>query len=495
MTQAGLETQVVDQDALDSTIARLRQSNTALPTFSQLRDPETIPQPIIDSLMDISPDEPDPLNLFRVHWHNDRATGGLKEVPDHVVLPPELTGVPSPIIVLFGDTFPMIRAHKVLPAYACLVPRLVSGQFDPEKHRAVWPSTGNYCRGGVAISRILDCRGVAVLPEGMSQERFDWLEDWVVERSDIIRTPGTESNVKEIYDACAQLAQDPENVIFNQFSEFGNYLVHFEVTGAAMAKVFETVKAANPSLQLSAFVATSGSAGTLAAGDYLKEQFGSAIAVAEPVECPTLLYNGYGEHNIQGIGDKHIPYIHNAMNTDFIIGVSDSSSDALNVLFNTEAGRSFLTDRKAFAPQLVEETLGRLGLSSIANILAAIKLSKYLKLSSNDALITVATDSAQMYGTEREKAMSSAFGGHFDDLDAAETFGRHLAATDTADVAELSMQDRERVFNLGYFTWVEQQGVDFNSFVERKNQSFWKNLRALLPQWDAMIEDINRSWL
>ena len=102
----------------------------------------------------------------------------------------------------------MIGAHKVLAAYACLVPRLVTGQFDPAQDRAVWPSTGNYCRGGVAISRILGCRGVAVLPAGMSQERFDWLERWVADPADIIRTPGTESNVKEIYDKCAELARD-----------------------------------------------------------------------------------------------------------------------------------------------------------------------------------------------------------------------------------------------------------------------------------------------
>ena len=100
-------------------------------------------------------------------------------------------------------------------------PRLVSGRFDPTRQRAVWPSTGNYCRGGVAISKIIGCRGVAVLPAGMSAERFEWLERWVAEPGDIVRTPGTESNVKEIYDACAELARDPANEIVNQFSGLG----------------------------------------------------------------------------------------------------------------------------------------------------------------------------------------------------------------------------------------------------------------------------------
>ncbi len=132
----------------------------------------------------------------------------------------------------------------------CLVPRLVSGPFrSRRRNSAIWPSTGNYCRGGVAISRILGCRGVAVLPEGMSRERFDWLEQWVADPADIIRTPGTESNVKEIYDKCAELARDPHNVILNQFSEFANYLIHYHLHRAARStRVFSDVQARDPRL-------------------------------------------------------------------------------------------------------------------------------------------------------------------------------------------------------------------------------------------------------
>jgi cysteine synthase len=187
-----------------------------------------------------------------------------------------------------------------------MVPRLVTGAFDPAHHRAVWPSTGNYCRGGIAISRILGCRGVAVLPEGMSRERFAWLEQWTDKPDDIVRTQGTESNVKEIYDKCHELAADPQNVILNQFSEFANYLGHYLCTGAAIESVVEDVRRADPQASLRAFIAATGSAGTLAAGDYLKERHGSQIAAVEALECPTMLLNGYGEHNIQGIGDKHI---------------------------------------------------------------------------------------------------------------------------------------------------------------------------------------------
>ena len=277
----------------------------------------------------------DAANLFRVHWFNGADRTSRVDLPGHLVVPPELTGIDATIVLAFGNRFPMIGAHKVQAAYACLAPRVVTGQFDPTAHRAIWPSTGNYARGGVAISRIMGCRGVAVLPENMSRERFEWLEAWVNDPEDIVRTPGSESNVKEIYDACAQLERDPTNVVLNQFCEFGNHLAHRLATGRAI----EALCAAHGDKRLRAFVSASGSAGTLAAGDALKERFGSLTVAVEALECPTLLRNGFGEHNIQGIGDKHVPYIHNVMSTDVVTAVSDRSTDALDVLFNTPEGQ------------------------------------------------------------------------------------------------------------------------------------------------------------
>src|SRR3990170_499214 len=230
----------------ERTVGRFREAGIVLPTFEQLAEPSKIPQRILDDLAGVDPDAPHPLNLFRVHWFNGADRRSRIDVPEHAVLPPELTGVDARIIVALGDRFPMIGAHKVLAAYACLVERLVTGGFDPTTQRAVWPSTGNYCRGGVAISRIMGCRGVAVLPEGMSRERFEWLQEWVAEPEDVIRTPGTESNVREIYEECARLALDDANVILNQFSEFGNHLVHYACTGRALDHVLEDVAASHP---------------------------------------------------------------------------------------------------------------------------------------------------------------------------------------------------------------------------------------------------------
>ena len=481
--------ELVDPAALDRTIERLREARIALPTFAQLADPELIPPTVREALPGVGADDADPLNLFRVHWYNGASRVDVVDVPEHLVLPRELTGVDARIVVALGDRFPLIRAHKVLAAYGCLAPRLVSGQFDPTRQRAVWPSTGNYCRGGVAISRLMGCRGVAVLPEGMSRERFEWLAEWVTDPGDIVRRPGTESNVKEIYDECKELSTDPDNVILNQFSEFGNYLVHYLATGAALERVFESLLEHEPGLELRAFVCATGSAGTIAAGDYLKERFGSLIVVCEALECPTLLYNGFGEHNIQGIGDKHVPLIHNVMNTDVALAVSDRATDRLGVLLGTDVGRGHLGKRGV--TDAVLEELPSLGLSSICNVLGAIKTAKYYGLGPDDVVVTVATDGAAMYGSEREIALGRYFPQGFDEVAAAEVFGEHLLGTATDHFQELGRRGRERIFNLGYYTWVEQQGVSVEDFEARRDPGFWAVIRELVPAWDDLIDDIN----
>jgi cysteine synthase A len=479
-----------DAEVLERTVGRFREAGIALPRFDQISDPGRVPGHVRERLASVGPDEPHPLNLFRVHWFNDSSRTGTVPVPEHVVLPRELTGVDAPIVVALGDRFPMIGAHKVLAAYGCLAPRVVEGGFDPTRDRAVWPSTGNYCRGGVAISRLMGCHGVAVLPEGMSRERFAWLEQWVSDPADIIRTPGTESNVKEIYDRCHELELDPTNVIFNQFAEFGNYVAHYLATGAALERIFEALHADRPSLRLHAFVSATGSAGTIAAGDYLKERLGTRIVAAEALECPTLLSNGFGEHNIQGIGDKHVPYIHNVMNTDVVVAVSDRATDRLGVLFGTDQGRAHLAGRRGVSDAVLAQ-LPSLGLSSICNVLGAIKTAKYYDLGPEDVVVTVATDGAAMYHSERELALAKYFPAGFDEVAAAEVVGEHLLGAATDHLRELTHEERVRIFNLGYFTWVEQQGVPVDEFVARRDRAFWRSISARATEWDEAIDEFN----
>jgi cysteine synthase len=464
-----------------------------LPTFAELAEPAGTPRPIRGRLSGVDPDAPHPANLYRVNWFNDVQRTGQVSTPVFIELPPTFTGVRARVVLALGATFPMIRAHKVLAAYACLAPRLAAGRFDPTRRRAVWPSTGNYCRGGVAISRILGCRGVAVLPAGMSEERFDWLSQWVTAPEDIVRTPGSESNVKEIYDKCAELARDPANEIVNQFSEFGNYLAHWRCTGPALEKVFEALRASSPDLRLAGFVSASGSAGTLAAGDYLKARHGTRIAAVEAVECPTLLESGYGEHNIQGIGDKHVPLIHNVMNTDLVIGVSDRATDGLNAVFNTDEGRAYLGRRLGLDPEAAR-MLGWLGLSSIANVLGAIKMAKHCRLDAGDVVVTVATDGHELYRSELRRYLERRHNqGDMTEAIAAELTGEHLLGAGTEHVLDATERERRRIFNLGYFTWVEQQGIALADFDRRKSQDFWRDLHALVPQWDEMITAFNRD--
>ncbi|HMK10039.1 MAG TPA: pyridoxal-phosphate dependent enzyme [Acidimicrobiales bacterium] len=485
MTTFGLETDVVDPAARDRAVERFRAAGIALPTFAQLADPALAPNSVRSRLERIGPDEADPANLFRVHWFNAADRRSSVEVPGHLVVPPTLSGVECTIVLILGNRFPMIGAHKVQAAYACLAPRVVTGQLDPTVHRAIWPSTGNYARGGVAISRLMGCRGVAVLPENMSRERFEWLEQWVSDPADIVRTPGSESNVKEIYDACAELARDPQNIVLNQFCEFGNHLAHRSAT----ARAIDVVCAAHPTRRLRAFVSASGSAGTLGAGDTLKEQWGSLTVAVEALECPTLLRNGFGEHNIQGIGDKHVPYIHNVMSTDIVTAVSDHSTDALDVLFNTDEGRRELACRGV--PDGVINGLPNLGLSSICNLVASIKVAKRLGLGADDLIATVATDGSAMYGSERAKTMARLWPDGFDERGAAAVFAEHLGAITDDHLLECATEDRNRIFNLGYFTWVEQQGVALDDFEARRSPLFWDGLLDLVPQWDAAIDEFN----
>jgi cysteine synthase len=486
----GLEIDRASEGIYEKAVEHLTKRRVPLPTFAQLADPSLIPDGLAGQLSHVDFDALSPLNLFRMHWFNSSRHSWRTQVPEHLILGRELTGVEAPIVVMLANRFPMIGTHKVLAAYACLAPRLVTGQFDPTTHRAIWPSTGNYCRGGIAICEVLGCRGVAVLPEGMSRERFVWLQEHVTDPEDIVTTPGTESDVKAIYDRCRQLAQDPRNIVLNQFSEFGNHLVHYLCTGKALERTILALQKERPGLMPRAFVAAVGSGGTLGAGDYLKERFRTVTAAVESLECPTMLRNGFGEHNIQGIGDKHIPLIHNVMNTDFVIAVSDSITDRLNVLCNTDVGRSYLTTRRR-APDAIVKELPSLGLSSLCNLVAAIKLARHLRLGPEEIVLTVATDGANLYSSECEKAMARDFPQGFDQVTAGEAFGQAILGAGADNLLELTTNDRERIFNLGYYTWVEQHGVSIEDFTARRDLSFWTSIRGRLNEWDELIRAFN----
>jgi len=474
-----------DEAVLERAVQRARERNIIIPTFKQQRNPALIPAVIKDRLKEVGLWDLNPLNLFRITWYNEPvAQGGGYGGVNFLELPKALTGVDARIVTLLGKWFPT-GAHKVGAAFGCLVPRLVTGQFDPTRQKAVWPSTGNYCRGGAYDSNLLACESIAILPEGMSQERFQWLASVAGET---IKTPGSESNVKEIFDKCWELRRSGQDLaIFNQFEEFGNYLWHYEITGSAMDDVLDQVMGSKDAFRGVAL--TTGSAGTIACGDFLKERFpNSKIAASEALQCPTLLLNGFGAHRIEGIGDKHVPWIHNVKNTDMVMAIDDAASMGVIRLFNEPAGQAYL--REQGVPETLLARLPELGISSVANLISAIKFAKYYELGANDIVLTVATDSMEMYQSRLRELTEE--NGEFRSMDAAGVYHRFLMGITIDHMLELGYYDRKRIHNLKYFTWVEQQGRSYEEIqAQWYDPEYWSRIHNRLDELDALIEAFN----
>jgi cysteine synthase A len=477
---------ITDEKALENAIKVYKEREIILPTFEQQKHPETIPGIIKENLKSVGLWDLNPLNLFRITWKNEpKEFGGLFGKPNYLELPKELTGVDARIVLLIGKYFPT-GAHKVGAAYGCLAPGIITGRFDPTFHKAVWPSTGNYCRGGAFDSRLMGTEPIAILPEEMSKERFDWLKNEV--QSTVIATPGSESNVKEIYDKCWELRRTRDDiVIFNQFDEFGNSVWHYNITGNAIEEIYEIIK--TDKSQLSAYVSATGSAGTIAAGDYLRTISPHIKVVAsEALQCPTILRNGFGAHRIEGIGDKHIPWIHNVKNTDVITAIDDEDPMRLLRLFNEPEGHKYL-ESEGIDPDIIKQ-IPLMGISGIGNLLSAIKTAEYFEMTSDDVIFTIATDSAEMYRSRLEELKEER--GEYNEIQAVKDFERCLLGQLTDNMRELGYQDRKTIHNLKYFTWVEQQAKD----VEDLNQlwydrEIWDTMFHQTERWDELINEFN----
>ena len=463
------------------------QQDIILPTFAQMADPSLIPNEIKEELKGIGRDEVHSRNLFRVGWENERVdSGGGYTGINYLEIPSEISGVKARIIGLVGKFFPT-GSHKVGAAYSCLAPTLVTGQFDPEKNMAVWPSTGNYCRGGAYISRLLACKSIAILPEEMSQERFNWLKNMADET---IATPGSESNVKEIFDKCHELEEEHgEGIfIFNQFDQMPNPLWHHEITGPAMVKVFQAESGERS--RLAGVALASGSGGTLGSGTYIKKAFPAAkIAVSEALQCPTLLDNGFGAHRIEGIGDKHVPWVHNVKDTDIVAAIDDEHTMRLLRLFNEPAGRDYLATKGVKSEVL--DRLNWLGISCICNILAAVKMAKYYELTEDDVVMTVFTDSEAMY-TSRLAELTAERGPYTRDNAIADY--EMLQQVGIDNLLELRYEDKKRIHNLKYYTWVEQQGKTYDEInAQWYDRDYWDNIYESRAELDKLIIEFNKK--
>lgn len=473
---------------LENTIKRCRERNIIIPTYEEMAHPEKIPQKIKDELRDIGLWDLNSRNLFRITWKNEPVeSGGRFSGVNAIELPTSLTGVSARVILLIGKYFPT-GSHKVGATFGPLVEKLVKGRFDPTSQKALWPSTGNYCRGGAYDSHLLACPCIAVLPEGMSRERFEWLEKIGAE---VHRTPGSESNVKEVYDKSFALQKErPEEVVvLNQFDEFGNAVWHYVCTGQAIEEVVEAEK--REEQQFSALFMTQGSAGTLGCADYLRKKYPRIkVCAGEALQCPTLLYNGHGAHRIEGIGDKHVPWIFNVKNMDAVAGIDDEICMRLMRLFNEPEGKEYLQSQGI--PVETVDRLDLLGISSLANLVGAIKMAKYYEMGEKDIVLSVATDSMELYGSRIAELRDEQ--GKYTENRAALDFEAGLRNIAIDHILEMTYWDKKRIHNLKYFTWVEQLGKDVQELDSQwYDDSYWEEKYLSYRHWDRLIQEFNEK--
>ncbi len=450
------------------------------PTFAEMRDPGLIDPNIRSEALSAKTSDPlNPVNLYNITWR-----GPGNEIY-YSVVPPELTGVEAPIVVIFSREFPT-GSHKVGASYSVLAELVVTGEIDPQKHVLVWPSTGNYGVGGAWVGGRMGCKGIVVLPEGMSRERFELIESF---GSEVIKTPGSESNVKEIYDKTWELRRRPEVRVLNQFEVMGNYRFHYEVTGNTIAALAENLQEKGiGNGKAAAFVSAMGSSGTIAAADRLKQLWPDhKIVGLEPIQCPTLYNNGYGAHEIQGIGDKHVTWIHNVRNMDALMCIDDMAClKGLQVL-TEENGWKVLEKRFGLPGESIRQLATIFGISGVCNLIGAIKTVKYYGLGKNDLIVTVCTDDIGRYGsvmkwlTEKEGPMDEAEA-------AARTMNVfHGAGLDW--IQEGTVHNRSRWHNLKYYTWVEQQGKTVDELDAQKDPDWWVEQQTKVAEIDGLIRE------
>ncbi|MBI5486816.1 MAG: pyridoxal-phosphate dependent enzyme [Deltaproteobacteria bacterium] len=448
------------------------------PTFEEMLHPDKIEPTLRRKAREALDKEPlSPLNLYNISWK------GADDRVRHLVLPRELTGIDAEIVVLLGRFFPT-GSHKVGATYSCCIERQVRGQVQPGKHRLVWPSTGNYGIGGAYVGPRMGYDSLVILPEEMSQERFDKIA-WYGAK--YVKTPGCESNVKEIYDKTHELEREANTIIVNQFAEFGNYRFHWHVTGNSILALFDELRGKGLGTRLAGFTSAMGSSGTIAAGDRLRQVHPDVRVVGlEPTQCPTLYSNGFGGHDIQGIGDKHVTWIHNTDNMDAMACLDEwDCKKGLQVLAE-EPGRRALAKRGVKA-ELLESMAPSFGISGICNVLGAIKTAKRYRMGRGDILFTIATD-----GLDRYPSVLAAMTKQLGAMDEAEAERRiesifHKQADDWT--LEATQHAKDCWANLKYYTWVEQQGKTVAELRRQRSREYWLEHQALVPETDRMIRE------
>nr|MBN1229247.1 pyridoxal-phosphate dependent enzyme [Anaerolineae bacterium] len=448
------------------------------PTFKEMLHPETIdPGVRAEALKAMVEDPLDPINLFNITWKNEQ-----NEIYYHV-LPRELTGVDANIVVLHSVHFPT-RSHKVGATYSVVVEKELFDGVDPAVHTLVWPSTGNYGIGGAFVGCRMNFDGIVVLPQDMSRERFEYIERLGAR---VIATPGSESNVKEIYDKTWELREDPNVRVLNQFEVMGNYRFHYYVTGNTIAELAQVLQERGVGAgKISAYVSAMGSGGTIAAGDRLKQIWPDHKVVGlEPIQCSTIYNNGYGSHRIEGIGDKHVTWIHNVFNMDAVMCIDDMACLYGLALLTDPVGKETLAKRYGVPEADVEKMSGIFGISSVCNVLGAIKTAKYYDMGKDDVIITICTDAIDRYYSVMDWLESVE--GRMDEPLAAHRMATTFHGQKTDYISEGTVESRERWHNLKYYTWVEQQAKTVEELDAQRDPAWWHEHQQMVVKIDDAI--------
>ena len=449
------------------------------PTFDEMLHPEKINPEIRKKALEARVKDPlSPINLFNITWKQDNGS------PSYMVLPKELTGVDANIIVLYARDFPT-GSHKVGATYSVTLEKQLLGEITPGEVSLVFPSTGNYGIGGAWVGPRMGYDTLVVLPELMSRERFEMIERYGAR---YIKTPGCESSVKEIYDKCRELSKDPSVKILNQFQEMANYRFHYYVTGNTVKEVVEDLKRKGiGNGRCAAFVSAMGSAATIAAGDRLKQVFPETRIVGlEPIQCPTLYSNGYGDHDIQGIGDKHVTWIHNVLNMDCLMCIDDMECKLGLQLLTDPVGMDYLSGSVGISPGIVQEMSTIFGISGVCNVLGAIKTAKYYRLNSSHNVVTILTDTIDRYRSVMAD-LDRKFGRMTKETAAQRYYG--IFKNVKLDYVQEGTRDtRDRWFNLKYYTWVEQQGKTVSELNAQRNPDWWLQEQAKVAEIDAQLK-------
>ena len=450
------------------------------PTYAEMRNPLLLPASMRAAAQAARADERNPVNLFNINW---KQTG---DSADAIVLPKELTGVAANIVLLSGRNFPS-GSMKVGPAYVTLAENEALSHLRPGDRAVIGPSTGNFGIGTAYVSMLKGYRAIVVMPDNMSEERYDRIQKY---GGDLDLTPGTESDVILTLERThgEYVSQPDKYVVLAQFELLPNYRFHRHVTGDAAVNAVKGLGNG----RVAAFVSAPGSAGTLAAGDYIKSLWtDSKIVALEPRQCSTLYNGGQGQHRIEGIGDKMVTLIHNVFNTDLLMLIDDEATvRGMEVM---QAGTQVLVDRLGVPSDVACTLFGKFGPSCICNIIGAIKTAKYLGLGPDDNVVTIATDSYDRYPSVSQ-ALYERHGGKPDDdtleMWALSTFlGASLG--EIVDLTKASQQSRLQQMKEDVWT---RFGYSEEYIRSMAGQEFWDAEYAKIKEIDPVIAQVRGSY-